>query len=376
MRVKSILCAGVLLLFGSSAALGAGGPMAGKTVKVGVIADATGSAGVYGASQKNAYLLAIDDLKAGRIDAGGANLVFDIQDSATDAAQVVNLVQKFTTDGSALMIGPTLSSEAKKADPIAVEKKLTILATSNTAQGITTMGACVFRDTLSEEQVVPQLLAKMEKKKGWNVKTAAIIYGDDDQFTKTDYDIFKASLEKDKIEILDIETFHKGDADFKAQLTKINQKKPDLLVVGALYEEAIKIVTQAKQIGFKGHITGGNGLNAPKFIENGGAAADGVIVGASYYVNGTQRGNREFVERYAAKFGGKPDQFAAQAYAAAQIVAATVKAGVTTSEGFCKHFEGMKPLATVLGPVSFLSTRDVKAESAILEVKSGSFVPF
>jgi branched-chain amino acid transport system substrate-binding protein len=373
-RVKSLFCAGLLLLFGSNAALGAGGPMSGKNVKVGVVADVTGSAGAYGNSQKNGYALAGDDLKAGLIDAGGASVQFDVQDAASDPAQVINLVQKFTTDGSGMMIGPTLSSEAKKADPIAVEKKLTILGTSNTAQGITTMGPCVFRDSLSEEQVVPQLLVKMEAK--WKVKTAAIIYGDDDQFTKTDYDIFSAALKSDGIEVLDVETFHKGDVDFKAQLTKISEKKPQLLVIGALIEEGVKIATQAKQLGLGAHMTGGNGLNAQKFIDNAGAAGNGVVVGAAYYVNGTQSGNAAFVERYTKKFGGKPDQFAAQAYAAAQIVAASVRGGATSSDQFCSAFGKMKPVTTVLGPVSFLPSRDVKAESAILEVQNGAFVPF
>ena len=38
------------------------GPAAGKTVHVGVIADVTGGAGVYGTPQKNAYDLANDDI--------------------------------------------------------------------------------------------------------------------------------------------------------------------------------------------------------------------------------------------------------------------------------------------------------------------------
>jgi ABC-type branched-subunit amino acid transport system substrate-binding protein len=92
----------------------------GKTVQIGVIADVTGGGRVYGTMQKNAYDLANDDIKSGIIDAGGANLTFDVQDAASDGAQVVNLMQKFTTDGSTpLVLGPTLSGEAFKAFPIA-----------------------------------------------------------------------------------------------------------------------------------------------------------------------------------------------------------------------------------------------------------------
>jgi len=86
-RVKSVFCAALLMVFASSVAYGAGGPMTGKSVKVGVIADVTGSAGAYGNSQKNAYELAGDDLKAGLIDAAGASLTFDVQDSASPTAR-------------------------------------------------------------------------------------------------------------------------------------------------------------------------------------------------------------------------------------------------------------------------------------------------
>jgi branched-chain amino acid transport system substrate-binding protein len=361
-------------LLGSSAALAAGGPAAGKTVKIGVIADVTGGAGAYGTSQKNAYDLAAEDLAAGRIDAGGAKIVFDVEDSATDPAQVVNLTQKFSGDGTALLIGPTLSSEAKKADPVAVRAGLTILATSNTAQGITSLGPCVFRDSLAEEQVVPEAVAKVVAR--WKVKTAAIIYGDDDQFTKSDFDIFKAALDARHVTIVDVETFHKKDVDFKSQLTKIGDKKPDLLVLGALQEEGVKIVAQAKQLGLNVHAIGGNGLNSPKFIELAGPAATGVVVGAAYYSGNAYAGNREFVARYKKKFGMPPDQFAAQAYAAAQIAARAVKEGATTSEQFCSAFKRLPLVQTVLGPVAFAPSRDVRAASAILQVQSGAFAFF
>ena len=378
MRIANVLsaltAAASLSLAGASIALAANGPAAGKTVKIGVIADVTGGAGAYGTSQKNAYDLAAEDLAAGRIDAGGAKIVFDVQDSASDPAQVVHLTQRFTTDGSALLLGPTLSSEAKKADPLAVRAGLTILATSHTAEGITTLGPCVFRNSLAEGQVVPEAVGKAVPR--WKVKPAAIIYGDDDQFTKSDFDIFKAALDAQHVAIVDVETFHKKDVDFKAQLTKIAGKKPDLLVVGALQEEGVKIVVQAKALGLRAHVIGGNGLNSPKFIELAGAAADGVVVGAAYYPGNAYGGNRDFVARYKKKYGNAPDQFAAQAYAAAQIAARAIKDGAVTSEQICAAFKRLPLIETVLGPVAFLPTRDVRAASAILQVKGGTFAYF
>jgi branched-chain amino acid transport system substrate-binding protein len=347
---------------------------AGKAVKAGVIADISGSAGSYGTSQKNAYDLAADALKNKRIDTGGNDLTFNVQDSASDPAQVISLLQRFTTDGSALIIGPTLSSEAFKADPIAVKAAVPVLATSNTANGITAMGPCVFRNSLSEDQVVPETLAKISAK--WHPKTAAIIYGDDDQFTKTDYDIFKRALAQQNITIVETQTYHKGDVDFKAQLTQIASKKPDLLVVGALVEEAAKILGQAKTAGVTAHIVGGNGLNSPKLFSLAGSAAEGVVVGAAYFSGNAYPGNREFVADYQKRFGAPPDQFAAQSYAAVQIVAAAVKTGKSTPAEMCSALGALAPVATVLGPFTFAADRNAKAPSAILTVKDGKFAAF
>jgi branched-chain amino acid transport system substrate-binding protein len=356
----------------AGAAGAAGGAQTGKTVKVGVIADVTGSAGAYGTAQKNAYDLATDDVRARLLDAGGAALTFDVGDAASDPAQVITLTQKYASDGSALLIGPTLSSEAKKADPVAVKAGLTILATSNTAQGITTMGPCVFRDALSEDQVVPEAVARVVRT--WHVKTAAIIYGDDDQFTKTDYEIFKDALDRAHVEIVDTETYHKGDVDFKPQLTKIQSKNPDLLVVGSLVQEAAKIIAQSKAAGLKAHMIGGNGLNSPQLFTLAGKEADGVVVGAAYYSGNDYPGNKAFVARYRKKYGAAPDQFAAQAYAAAQLVAQLVREGAGDSAGLCSAMKSARGVKTVLGPIAFYPSRDVRAASVILQVENGKFV--
>jgi branched-chain amino acid transport system substrate-binding protein len=363
-----------LAVVGPGLAASTKGPAAGKTVKVGVIADVTGSAAVYGVQQKDAYDLANDDLKSGLLDAGGANLTFDVEDSASDGNQVANLFQKFTTDGSALILGPTLSGEARKGDPIAVQAKTAVIGTSTTADGITSLGPCVYRVSLSEAQVIPATIART--KAVWKYKTAAIIYGDDNAFTKTDGDIFKAQLEKAGVTIVDTETFHVGDKDFAASLTKIKAAKPDVIVLGALAEEAEKIIGQAATLGIKTHMMGGNGLNSTKIYDYAGPAAAGVVVGAAWYIDGNYAGNKSFVARFKKRYGVEPDQFGAQAYAAAQLVAQLVKDGKATKDEICPALRDLRVAQTVLGPIAFDPGRDVKAAPVILQIVKGGFAYF
>jgi len=351
------------------------GPMAGKTVHIGVIADVTGGAGVYGTQQKNAYDLANEDIASGKLDAGGATLTFDVADSATDGAQVVNLMQKFTTDGqTAMVVGPTLSGEAFKAFPLAARANFPAMGTSTTAEGVTALGTSIFRDSLAESQVIPTTVARTIAK--WHYKTVAIIYGDDNAFTKTDGDIFKRELTKAGVEIVDTETFHVKDTDFAAALTRIDSKKPDAIAIGALFPEATKIIAQAGKLGIKAHFFGGNGLNSSEMYAVAGPASQGTVVGAAWYINAKYTENERFVKAYTAKYGKAPDQFAAQAYAAAEIVAYLVAHGATTKDELLAGLRNVRVIPTVLGPIGFDQNRDVKSSPVILQIVKDGFTYF
>lgn len=373
---KTTLCSLAMVLVMGVALPGAAattkGPAAGKTVKIGVIADVTGSAAVYGTMQKSAYDLATEDIKSGTIDAGGANLSFDVQDAASDGAQVVNLMQKFTTDGTTpLVLGPTLSGEAFRAFPIAKAANFPVMGTSTTAEGVTAIGPTVFRDSLAESQAIPPTVARVQRT--WHAKTVAIIYGDDNAFTKTDGDLFRNEFVKSGATIVDTETFHIGDKDFGASLTKIASKKPDVIAIGGLFPEATQIIAQAGKLGIKAHLLGGNGLNSTQMYQVAGPAAEGTVVGAAWFIGGKYTGNLEFVKRFKSKYGTNPDQFAAQAYAAAQIVASLVKGGATTKDELLNGLRNVRVVQTVLGPVAFDQNRDVKAAPVVLKIVKGGF---
>ncbi|MBV8748603.1 MAG: ABC transporter substrate-binding protein [Candidatus Eremiobacteraeota bacterium] len=367
------LCAVAALVAPSGAA--SKGPAAGKTVHVGVISDVTGGAGVYGTPQKNAYELANDDVKSGKIDAGGANLSFDVQDAASDGAQVVNLMQKFTTDGStAIVLGPTLSGEAFKAFPLAARASFPVMGTSTTAEGVTAIGPTVYRDALAESQVIPTTVRRTHDK--WHYKTAAIIFGDDNAFTKTDGDLFARELRAAGVEVVDSETFHQKDTDFQPALTRIESKHPDVIAIGALFPEATKIIQQAGKLGIKAKMFGGNGLNSPDMYGVAGPAAQGVVVGAAWYSGAKYPSNVDFVKRYTAKYGKGPDQFAAQSYAAAQVVAYLVAHGATTKDEMTSALKNVRVIQTVLGPIGFDANRDVKSSPVILSIVKDGFTYF
>ena len=343
-------------------------------IPIGAVWSLTGAAAIYGPSQKNAAELAVEEInKSGFL--GGATLKLITEDDRSTKEGAIAAFEKLINqDKVVAILGPTLSNSAKAADPIAQEKKVVVQGVSNTAGGIVEMGDFVFRDSLPEAAVIPNTIKSTKDKLGYT--KVAVMYGDDDAFTKGGYDVFKKTLEDNGVEILTTETFKKGDTDYSAQLTKIKSLNPEAIVVSALAEEAAGIMTQGRQLGIPDTVPfiGGNGFNSPKLAQLAGPAAEGAISGAAWFIGSDAAGNQDFAKAYNAKYGADPDQFAAQAYAGAYIFANAIKnAGSADSQAIRDAMAQIKDLDTVLGKFSFDADRNPVHTPVLQVVKDGKF---
>ncbi|WP_448812187.1 ABC transporter substrate-binding protein [Agromyces bauzanensis] len=328
----------------------------------------TGGAAQYGAGQKNALEMAVDDLN----EVGGVTYALTVEDDATDPQQAIQVFDGFIGDGASIIIGPTLSNTAKQTDPVAQEAGVPVLGVSNTAAGITEIGDYIFRDSLTEDAVIPQTVAAAVDKFG--LEKVVVMYSNDDAFTESGYQAFAAALEDEGIEVIETLTFSKTDTDFRALLDKAKQSSPDALVVSALVEAAVPLVTQAREIGIDAPIVGGNGFNSPALIEGAGEAAEGVIVGAAWNSASDNEQNVAFIEAYTERFDGAPDQFAAQSYAGMQIIDHAVRANCSGEREDIKAGLGdITDVPTVLGDVSINENRDAEHEALVQVVEGGKF---
>ena len=167
---------------------------------------------------------------------GNSKLVAAIEDSTgTNEGAIAAMTKAIDDDKAVGVIGPTLSAQAFAADPIAQEKGIPVIGPSNTVAGIVEIGDFIFRDSLPESSVIPGTVKAVVPLLG--IKTAGIIWGNNDDFSVGGYKVFKQALQDNNMQIVDDETFACGDVDFHAQLTKIIAQKPDAIVVSALAKE-------------------------------------------------------------------------------------------------------------------------------------------
>ena len=292
-------------------------------LKIGVAEALTGGAAQYGVPIRNGFQLAADEINAkGGIN--GNKLVLVVEDEQGKKEEAINVFKKLIFQDKVLMIfGPTLSNSMFAAGPVANAAKVVAFGTSNTANGISEMGPYIFRNSVMESDVLPVTVSTAVKH--YKIKKVAVIYGNDDAFTKSGYDVFKKVLEDQKIPVTTTETYVKGDVDFKAQLTKIKATNPDAIICSGLAEEAATLMVQARGLGLKVPFIGGNGFNSPKLFEVSKTAGEGTFVGSPWANTNPTPANQHFVEAYRAKYGSEPNQFAAQAYDAMTIAAAALK---------------------------------------------------
>lgn len=345
-----------------------------NVIKVGAAHAVTGPIALYGEPIVNGIKLAIKQVNSSAYIGEGRSLELVVEDTMGDKKQAISTFEKLIKqDKVAAILGPTLSNSAFAADPIAQENGIPVIGSSNTANGITDMGNFVFRTSIPESMVIPNTIKKLVAERGLN--KVAVMYGNDDQFTKSGYDVFNAVLQANNITIVSTETFSRGDTDFSPQLTRIKSLKPQAIVASALAEEAANIMLQARQLGMEEvYFIGGNGFNSPKLASIAGEAAEGALSGAAWFINNPAEANSTFVEAFRQEYGADPDQFAAQAYTAALVLAEAIRTADSGEPAKIRDaLAQIQDFSTPLGNFSFDANRDPLHEPFLLIVKNSNF---
>ena len=345
-------------------------------VPLGAIEILSGPNAAYGNAIRDGLNLALQQLNQTGV-LGGRPVSLIIEDSGGNKDQAINAARKLIGRDHVIgIIGPTLSTEMFAVGPVTNARGVPILGTSTTADGITAIGPNVFRTALPERDVIPVTLAKARAR---GVKTIALLYANDDAYSKSGYDVMHAAAEKAGLTILATESFGSKDTDFSAQLTRIKALQPDAIGISALVEPLSGILLAARQSGLDTHtlFIGGNGANSPRLGELAGAAADGLIVGSPWFVGKATPQNEDFVRSFRAAYGHDPDQFAAQAFDALNIMAVAIdRAGASdpaklSAALMATDYQG------VMGEFRFNDGRDPASNSGVvvLEMHSGAFAP-
>src|SRR6185503_13825778 len=116
------------------------------------------------------------------------------------------------------------------------------------------------------------------------------------------------------------------DTDFKAILTKIKGRKPELVFFGGIDPQAGPMVKQMSELGIKAKFMGGDGIQTPNFIKLAGdAAAEGAMASMPGLPKDQMPGGAKFLQEFKSKFNTDEKLFAPMGYDAVFVFIEAMK---------------------------------------------------
>jgi branched-chain amino acid transport system substrate-binding protein len=347
-------------------------PVVAADIVVGEIGSLTGSEATFGSSTRDGIDLAV----GGFNNAGGLNgrklrlVIVDDQGKAEEAATAATKL--INQDKVLAILGEVASSRTLAAAPIAQTAKIPLITPSSTDAKVTQVGDDIFRVCFVDSfQGTVMAIFAVENLKA--AKAAVLRDG------KSDYSVGLAKEFEDNFkrltgEIVAEETYQAGEVDFKAQLTKIKATKPDVLFVPGYYTEVGLIARQAKELGVKAVLLGGDGWDSPKLKEIGGDAVEGSYFSNHYSGQAQTPEVQGFIRSFKAAYGHEPDGFAAMGYDAMYVMIDALKrAKAVDSASLRDALAQTKNVAGVTGRISIDANRNAAKSAVVLKVDKGAF---
>lgn len=364
--VLGIFCGGLLTISPAVAAQ--------DVVKIGLSAPLTGDWAEYGNDFKRSVTMVMDRInRMGGIH--GKQVVLEIADSRGDPKESVLIAEKFVADPDIIAeIGDFSSSSCMAAAPIYERANMTQLSPTASHMGFTQKGQNMFRVVATQGYEGPYNARWAVRELG-KKKIATIYINNDWGVDANKY--FTEEARKLGAEIVAEEAFTPGEKDFTAILSKLKRLKPDLIYLPTFYADAAAILNQAKRSRFNPVVLANSSLFSQKTIELGGEAVEGILIPANYFSADPRPAAQEFTREYQALYGTLPNQFAALAYDAANLmVAALQKAGIEDRAKVKDALVSLQGFQGATGSISYASSHDPEKELVRITIKDGKWVVY
>ena len=339
----------------------------GNEILIGEYGSLTGSEATFGKMTNMGIRLAFKQInEAGGVKGKTLKLItLDNQGKSEEAATAVTKL--ITQEKVMAVIGEVASSRTLAAAPIAQQYKIPMISPSSTNPKVTEVGDYIFRVCFIDpfQGTVMAKFATDELK----IKKVAILTD-----VKSDYSVGLASFFKETFtkmggEIVSEQSYASGDIDFKGQLTNIKSKEAEGIYIPGYYTEVGLIARQARQLGLKQHLMGGDGWDSSKLSEIGKEAINGSYFSNHYTTESTDPTVRKFIDEFKAEFKETPDGLAALGYDAAKIMADSLnRATELTPAALRDAIAQTKDFPGVTGKITIDQNRNSVKAAVVVQV--------
>ena len=333
-------------------------------VKIGHVGATSGPVAHLGKDNENGARLAIEELNAAGIKIGDKTAKFELlaEDDAADPKQGAAAAQKLVDAKVNGVVGHLTSGTTLPASQIYNAAGIPQITPSSTNPKITRQGyAGTFRLVADDTQQGGALGRYAVET--LNAKTVAVI-DDRTAYGQGLADEFEKAAAAAGAQVLAHEFTNDKATDFKAILTTIKAKKPDVIFFGGMDSAGGPMLRQMKQLGITAKFMGGDGIcsgELPKLAA--GTMGDGQVVCAEAGgVEGeAKKSMDDFKVNFKKKFNADVQIYAPYVYDSVNVmVAAMVKAGSADPAKYLPVLAKTEGYKGVTGTIAFDNKGDVK----------------
>jgi len=361
---------------GTGAAASAGGGAAGGgTILLGHVGSMTGNEATFGLSTDRGIRLALEEQNAKGGVKGRQLALKTLDNQGRPEESAVAATRLITEDRVTVLLGEVASSRSLAMAPIADTRKVPMISPSSTNPKVTKDGnrtrPYVFRVCFIDP-FQGTVMAKFARDT-MKISRVAVFRDVGNDYSVGLADYFSATLKDLGGQIVADESYKAGDQDFKSALTAIRSRNPEAIYVPGYYTDVALIARQARELGIKVPLMGGDGWDSSKLYEIAQGALDGSFFSNHYSHENPAPVIQDFVRRYREKWGEVPDGLAAMGYDAARVaIDAMERAPEISGAAIRDALEQTKDFDGVTGRISIDQDHNAVKAAVVLAIEGNT----
>jgi branched-chain amino acid transport system substrate-binding protein len=347
-------------------------------IQIAAVGSGTGAGAAFGVDEIDGWQLAVKDIN----DSGGVlgrQLVLTVKNDNSTPTTSQSIVNSFVSGPYVAMLGPTISTLALAALPIANSGKLPVISTGAGGNGIPQIGKYIHRVSLPETVLEKYVAEEVVDK--FHLKTAAVIYNSDSPPAIAAESEWVAELQLLGVTVTSTTPYVSTLPDITPQLGSIKSQKPGAIFSGTASGGASAIfLSDANAVGITGKIPiiGNTAYNSLAVVKQAGANANGLIVGSQWSPSATSGESGTFTKQFEKAYGRPPDTYAAVAFNGTYAIKLAIeKSGKATRAGVQNGFNKLSGFDVLGAPVTFYKIagglRDATGVPYLTQVENGTF---
>jgi branched-chain amino acid transport system substrate-binding protein len=335
-------------------------------ILVGFYGSLTGDGASFGISSREGAQLAVDEINNAGGILGGRKIRLLVEDDQSKPEEASNAVTKLITQDKVVgVIGEVASRRSLAAGPVCQKYQVPMVSPASTNERVTDIGDYIFRVCFIDP-FQGEVLAKFAFN-DLKARKAAVLKDIQQDYSVGLTDSIVKHFTALGGQVTDPVSYSSGDSDFRAILTQVRSQKPDVIFVTGYYPEAAIIARQARELGIKVPLLGGDGW-VGQALENGREALANSYISNHYSGDNPDPIVQTFVKSYRAKFNKDPDSIAALGYDAAKVLADAMTRAGSTDGPKVRDALAKADVPGVTGRLKMNAKRNVDKPAVIQEV--------